>query len=64
MRICVDSNVASDPFSNLDRNAHASSMPTGSIFPVSVCLRSFTNVSVMAVTPAIGPFSHIAVSMQ
>ena len=44
--------------------ALASSMPTGSSFPVRLCLRSFTNVSVIAVTSVIDPFSQSAVSMQ
>ena len=38
-------------------------MPTGSTLPVSWCSRSFTKVSVSAITLVIGPFSHIAVSM-
>jgi hypothetical protein len=38
-------------------------MPTGSTLPVSWCRRSFTKVSVSAMTRLIGPFSHIAVSM-
>ena len=39
-------------------------MPTGSTRPLTLCLRSLMKVSVIAVTSAIGPFSHIAVSMQ
>ena len=39
-------------------------MPTGSTLPDSVCLRSLTNVSVIAVTLLIGPLSQRAVSMQ
>ncbi len=42
----------------------ASSMPTGSTLPVSACMRSLTKVSVSAMTRAIGPLSHIAVSME
>ena len=39
-------------------------MPTGSTFPVRLCLRSLMKVSVAAVTLSMPPFSHIAVSMQ
>ena len=38
-------------------------MPTGSSLPVRLCLRLLMNVSVMAVTSSICPFSHIAVSI-
>ena len=39
-------------------------MPTGCTLPVAVCVRSLMNVSVIAVTFVIEPFSHSAVSMQ
>ena len=40
--------------SKRQRNAQASSMPTFSTLPVRLCLRSLTNVSVIAVTLLIG----------
>src|SRR3982751_141434 len=39
-------------------------MPTGSTFPVRLCFRSLTNVSVVALTVVTDPFSQMAVSMQ
>jgi len=39
-------------------------MPTFSTLPVRLCLRSLTNVSVIALTVATPPLSQIAVSMQ
>ena len=42
----------------------ASSIVTGSTLPVSVCFRSFTNVSVMALTETMSPLIQRAVSMQ
>jgi len=39
-------------------------MPTGSTLPVSACLRCLTKVSVAAVTRAMGPLSHSAVSIE
>ncbi len=39
-------------------------MPTFSTLPVRLCLRSLTNVSVMAQTLVMGPLSQMAVSMQ
>ncbi len=44
--------------------AQASSMPTFSTLPVSLCLRSLTKVSVMALIVSRPPFSQRAVSMQ
>ena len=46
------------------QEAQASSMPTGSTLPVKLCLRSLINVSVIADTELIEPFSQRAVSMQ
>ncbi len=56
--------MASEPLAKRQRNAQASSIPTGSTLPDSVCFRSLMNVSVIAVTLLIGPLSHRAVSMQ
>ena len=39
-------------------------MPTFSTLPVRLCIRSLTNVSVIAQTLWIGPLSQMAVSMQ
>ena len=56
--------VASEPLSNWPRKAQASSMPTFSTLPVRLCLRSLTNVSVIALTLSMPPLSQRAVSMQ
>jgi hypothetical protein len=56
--------LASDPLANRPKKMHASSIPTFSTLPVSVCGRSLTNVSVMQLTVSSGPLSQMAVSMQ
>jgi len=49
----------SEPLAKRARKRLASSMVTGSTFPVRLCLRLLMNVSVVAVTSVMLPFSHM-----